>query len=207
MATLPAAGRPGIFDPRNPTLVPNFDLPYAENGTVGLQSPALFLKNNPRTDATAEATIGGTITAGNTVTLTVTHGLLPGGSLSVTYTVLSTDTVDTIAEALAGLINDSAAAQGANLRADSAAAVVTLRWNGPVGNFAVLSESTSGGATETVTLTPSNGVFSGGAGPVFASNNFTFGYNGVLKDYWYGQPYILPETLIGQMVAAGEPLA
>ena len=64
--TIPPAGTPGVFDPRNPTLIPNFDRNVAQNrgsddpSTINHSSPAGYLQANPRANATATATIAGT---------------------------------------------------------------------------------------------------------------------------------------------------
>ncbi len=211
MPSFPPAGTPGIFDPRNPTLLPNFNRPVASgSGTLGYQSPASFLASNPRTDATATATIGGTVTAADTITLTVTLATLPGGVQSVTYAAITGDTTETIAEALATLVNENAAFQNANIYAvlggEAAPSAITVHANGPVGNFAVLSYTLSGSATETVTISPSNGALSGGSGPIFAANNFEWGQNGTLSAFFSGQPYLLGLDVITAMVAQGMPI-
>lgn len=211
MTTIPPAGTPGIFDPRNPTLLPNFNRPVASgNGTLGYQSPASFLAANPRADATASATIGGTVTTGDTITLKVTLATLSGGSNSVAYTAVAGDTVETIAEALANLVTGNGVFQDANIFAETggeaAPAEVVVHANGPVGNFAVLSYTLSSGATETVTLSPSGGALSGGSGPIFAANNFDWGQNGSVNSFFAGQPYELGYDVITAMVAQGMPI-
>lgn len=167
-------GTPGVLDPRNPTLLPQFDVPtVGKNGTVGLSSPAQFLSDNPRVDATANATIGGTRTNADTVVLTITGGTLPAGAIALTYTVVTADTTTTIAEGLADLINSSAACQAAGIYAEMAgtsfAAVLVVHAPGPVGNFMTLSSSVTGSATETV-------VLGQGSTPITnASNDITLG--------------------------------
>ena len=62
-------------------------------------------------------------------------------------------------------------------------------------------------ATETVTFSPTNGVLSGGTGPVFATNNFEFApANGGISAFFYGQPYDLGYDVIKQMVTQGMPI-
>lgn len=156
---IPPQGTPGILDPRNPTLLPNFDRQVASGaGTVDHESPALFLQNNPRVDATATATIGGTITAGDELTIVISNGLLANpyfgalipSEIGLEYTVQSGDSVDTIAEAFADLVNDNAVLQKLGVRADVAGAVVTIRHSGPAGNFTGLSAPTEGPAKITI---------------------------------------------------------
>ena len=206
MAFIPPSGTPGRFDGRNPTLIPNFDKPVASGGnTLDHQSPADFILANPRVDATVTATIGGSATPADVVTLKVTSGAISGGSLSVAYTVGGADALNDIAAGLAKLVNNSAPAQAVNLRASVVGAVVTLAWNGPVGNTGVLTSTLSGGASETVTLGAA-GVFAGGSGPVFAANNFTYTWNAATQAYFYGQPYILGSDVIKAMVAQSMPI-
>ena len=145
MPNVPLSGTPGVFDPRNPTLIPNVDRAVANGNTVDLESPATFLKNNPRGDAAASVAFGGTVTIGDELTLVVSSPALAGpasllspAEISHTYTTVSGDNLDTIAEALADLFNDDSNAQAYGLRADPTDAGIVFRWNGPVGNFASL---------------------------------------------------------------------
>jgi hypothetical protein len=170
MVNAPISGTPGVFDPRNPTLIPNFDRNVSSgSGSLDHTSPALFLSENPRTDATAKVTIGGTFTAGDVATVRVAHGLLPNGYLEKSYTVVGGDTASVVADALAKAFNDDATAMAHGLYADVAAGALTFNWPSVIGNFAVLSgwaeaaalEITIGGtATATDTL---NVRFAGGA--------------------------------------------
>jgi hypothetical protein len=159
--SIPPQGTPGVFDPRNPTLLPNFDrsvVPSAtKNGgvtTVSHSSPRGFVSDNPRVDATATATIGGTTTPGDEVTIDITNpafanqGLSPA-KISITHLVTSADTTTSIAEEIAAQINDNANAEYADVRADAAGVVVTVRQSGPVGNLTVLSSPLGEGATIT----------------------------------------------------------
>ncbi len=114
------------------------------------------------TGATSSAetvTVGGTITAGNTLTLTATGSGITGSPVSVTYTVLVSDTIDTIASALAALINANANLVAANISASAVLAVVTINY--PSTLTVAWSESTSSGATETLTLASGSGTTAG----------------------------------------------
>lgn len=197
-------GTPGVFDPRNPTLLPNFDSIVASgSGTNDRESPAVFLQNNPRTDATATATIGGTITTNDEITIVAANGIFGGSyygglqpaQLSHTVKAGAGDTVGTIAEALAAAFNDDVVAQAVGLHADvggASGAVITFRHNGPVGNFTTLSAPTEQPSTITVGGTALTGdqfavLFSG---PVFGA--------------------VLPATadaLIGGTLVAGDTVA
>lgn len=137
---IPLQGTPGILDPRNPTLLPNFDTPYFEGSVVANKSSAGILKSLPRADATAIATIGGSATPSDEVTLEVVNAILPGGLISVTYTVGASDTLDDVAAGVASLLNDNLTAQAFGIRADVATGgIITVHHNGTVGNFSVLS--------------------------------------------------------------------
>jgi LysM repeat protein len=167
---IPAQGTPGIFDPRNPTLVPNFDKPNISTsnnnnsdptGTgasaLSLTSPAGFLNANPRGEATCTATIGGTVTAADILTIRASNPVFPAGFISHTYTVQAGDTLNDIAEELAGLFDDDTAAANVGLRADVLDAVITFRQGGPVGNFTVLTAPTEEAAKITIAGTALTG--------------------------------------------------
>jgi hypothetical protein len=135
--------------------------------------------------ANGSVVIGGTITAGDTVTITL------NGS-SVTYTVTAADTTATIAAALVAAINGSAAVGPAGTVAQTyawvdPASAVTVRIaaaapgvgalggtppSGNTGNFITLATSTSGGATETAT--PSGATLAGGTASTLPALTATF---------------------------------
>ena len=100
---------------------------------------------------TLTATIGGTKTTGDVLTLTATSSTLPASPVSVTYTVASPDALDTIASELASAINASTALSGAGISASASLAVITISY-GLTLNITWAS-SLSVGATETITLT------------------------------------------------------
>jgi hypothetical protein len=159
--SIPLGGTPGIFDPRNPTLLPNFDKSVASgSGTIDHDSPAAFLAANPRVNATATATIGGSVTTGDILTLELANNLFPSGLISHTYTATSSDTIGTIAEAFAKLFNDDANAQAFGVEVDAggtSGAVLTFNHPGPVGNFSVLSAPVGEPSKITITGTATNG--------------------------------------------------
>ena len=207
---IPLQGTPGVLDTRNPTLLPNFYKPVVIGNTTGLRSPRGYVQASPRVSATVNATVGGTITAGDVITLTFTVGTLPGGSLAVKYTVVSTDTTETIAESLASAVNANATAQSFGLTAGITGASnpeeINFFWDGPVGNFVTVSASVSGSATETITFSPTSGKMSGGSGPIIASNNFSFQNNNSTHAYFFGNPYNPPYTVLSLMVSQGMPI-
>lgn len=73
-------------------------------------------------------TLGGSVTEGDTCALTVNNPNLPGGQQVVSYVAGSSDTLDTIASALAAAINANAALQALGYGATVSGAVVTISW-------------------------------------------------------------------------------
>ena len=126
---------------------------------------------------TSSATIGGSKTTGNTLTITVHDAGLSGGQKSKTYTVLSGDTLATIAAGLAALINGDSALQTIGVSASSASTLITLTSTSV--NVTTYSESTSGGATETITLGANTyGYLTQIDGPLAGHNDITtFAYD------------------------------
>lgn len=206
--SIPLQGRPNltatVYESRDPTLLPNFGVTAFSGSTVNQTNPADFDVANPRVDAHATATIGGSETDGDTVTITVTHALLPTGSISASVTTAGGQTLASIAEALASGLNDAAEGLLGQIWFDAAAAVITAHWMGPVGNAAVLSRTLSAGATETVTFSPSNGHLAGGSGPIYPSSNFQYTYGGSILNFRYGIPFLADPGLITALINDGE---
>ncbi len=187
-----------------PTLLPNFNPQVTGNGTLSNVSPANLLAEFPRTPSSTSAVIGGTITAGDTVSLKINAAVLPNDLLEVTYTVLSSDTVDTIAAALADLINESLVAQQFGYFATVDLATVTVNQQSAVGNFATVTSAVTGSATETVTIaTP---ALSGGAGPTIPLDNFGYVYNGSNLMFWMYKPVELDYALLSSLCTQGYPV-
>lgn len=107
-------------------------------------------------NGTQTAVIGGTKTTGNTLTITVYDAGLTGGTESVTYTVLSTDTLTSIASGLASAINADVNLQAINVSATSVSTVVNIK-SASV-NATTYTQSTNAGATETISLGTSTSV-------------------------------------------------
>jgi len=161
---IPPGGTPGVFDPRNPTLLPNFGqaLIYDEADptmppSIQTASPAQNLAANPRANASATATIGGSVTTGDILTIEMQNTVFPGGVISHTYTTVGGDTVTTIAEALAALFDNDPIAQGFNVETTVAGAVITFNHAGPVGNFTTLVAPNLEKATITIAGTALTG--------------------------------------------------
>jgi hypothetical protein len=97
------------------------------------------------------ATIGGTATPTDIVTINVLDVGLSGGTLAIPYTVQMSDTLTLIATGLKTLINASAPLIALGITATSAAAVLTLKSTSP--NQTTFTRTLSVGALETVTFT------------------------------------------------------
>ncbi|MDR3616413.1 MAG: hypothetical protein P4L53_22825, partial [Candidatus Obscuribacterales bacterium] len=87
---------------------------YAVTTNTGATETATVGYNN--LGATA-ISVGGKITAGDVLTLTTTYSPLSGGLQAVHYTVLSTDTLTTVASGLAAAVNANSSLTGVGLSA------------------------------------------------------------------------------------------
>ena len=96
------------------------------------------------------ATIGGPITASDVLTITVLDASLPGGQVPISYTVQSSDTLNSVATNLASNINSNTSLQAIGVSATANSAVITIKSTSPNGTS--YTASTSTGATETITL-------------------------------------------------------
>ena len=96
------------------------------------------------------ATIGGTITVGDVLTLTAHDPILGGGQESVSYTVVTGDTTTKVAAGLAAAVNADPTLAAYGIVAYSSGAVASLATAS--GNNTTFTKSTNTGATETITL-------------------------------------------------------
>ncbi len=122
----------------------------AAGGTVGTNTINKPIKTSQIASAHIKATIGGSKTTGDVLTLTFTDAALPGGSQNVAYTVQSADTLTTITSALAAAVNGNA-----NLKKLGVAAAATgtqMAMSSQSANQTVYTKSLSGGATETISI-------------------------------------------------------
>ncbi len=101
-------------------------------------------------DDNGAATIGGTVTTGDVLSIVVQNQKLPGGQELVSYTVQAGDTLTSIATGIKNTVNADVNLQSISLSAIASGAVVTLL------AYTSYAASTSGGATETLTLSPPN---------------------------------------------------
>ena len=93
--------------------------------TSGTATETVTFAANSNLPETASLT--GSVTAGDTITLTVTDSGLTGGSESVTYTVASGDSLGTIADQLAALVNADSNLQSIAVSATTSGDIVNLQ--------------------------------------------------------------------------------
>jgi YD repeat-containing protein len=96
------------------------------------------------------ATMSGSATTGDTVSITFYDAALSGGYKTETYTVLSGDTLNSIASGLTSLINADSDLNVTGIAASVAGAVITIKSTSD--NATTYSQTTSSGATETITM-------------------------------------------------------
>jgi len=94
--------------------------------------------------------LGGTVTTGNALTITVNNLALTGGLKAITYTVVGGDTLSTIATKFAAQITADTDMQANGINASANGAVMSIKSASP--NITSYAQSTSGGATETISL-------------------------------------------------------
>ena len=116
--------------------------------------------NRTSVQSTQEQTlrIGGTKTTNDVLSLIVHDAALSGGQESVSYTVLAGDTLATIAQGLATAINTDANLQALGVNANAHGTNTFVNMRSASSNLTTFTESTSGGATETMTF----GIFKNG---------------------------------------------
>jgi hypothetical protein len=201
---LPYQGTPGVYDTRNPTLLPQFYKPVQQGATISMHSPAGYAKLLPRAAASLTVTVGGTVASGNVSTITVTQAQLTTGVITASYTAGASDGTTQVAEGLASALQTLFYANSIDGIVTASESVITINWNGPTGNYAVVTVAP--GALITLTRNPSSGKMAGGSGPVYAANNFNFTYNNVVMSFFYGQPYSLGLDLVAVLIAADMPV-
>jgi hypothetical protein len=110
-------------------------------------------------------TIAGSATQNDTVTMNFANANVPGGTHGVLYTVPATPTINGVAAGIAAAINADAVLGPLGFQASAVAAVITITYPsvapgitpsttsspGP-SNFTLLTDTLSGGATETVAI-------------------------------------------------------
>lgn len=120
--------------------------------SYGNQLPKSFSQAHtfPALTRTTTVTIGGTITAGDIVTLTITDAAVTGSPIDLDYTVLVTDTTADIAAGLNALLNAHVDLQAALISSTVLGSVLTIVSSSP--NATAYSYAVSGAQTETVVI-------------------------------------------------------
>ena len=164
------------------------------------------------------ATLGGTATTGDVVTLTVSDAALPGGSQAIPYTVKSTDTSLTIlGSSIAKAVNANLNLDNLGVSASAASGVITLKSTSA--NATTYARTLSGGATETVTLAGGPGEtatasgnatetstltpFVGGSGYIVPQQDAEISHGGTLLKLSYGQPRLVAYGQLKAILDAG----
>ena len=198
--TFPFQGHQG--NNQNPTLMPNFYRPVAGSGGVSLMSPQEYMAKYPLTPSSGNVVVGGTLAAGDVVTVAITNPVLGSGAIDIAYTVTATDTAASIAYELAQGIMANATLQrfGFSAEADPLTDALLVYQASAVGNFSVLAFSTTGAETGTVTQ------MTGGAGPVTPVENFIFTTGTSPRSYWFGVPVDVNYQTLKALVAQGQPV-
>lgn len=143
----------------------------------------------PIVNASLTATVGGSATAGDVLSLIFTNALFTNAfhyPITVTYTVQIGDNLTNIATGLKNAVNAAAGLTGTGISADSSTSITTITGSGLEINSTVLTKTLSGGATETLTISNS-GVFAGataggkcGTNEVYEISGFGAPVNGTL---------------------------
>ncbi len=162
------------------------------NGVIpGISTTAVIDKAN----RTALITIGGTISVGDTLTITVHDPAISGGSSPSSYTVVSGDTLNSITSHLNDAINSNINLAPIGIFALPFENVIWVAATGP--NQTSYTSSVSAGATETIAIAFSK---------IYSANdsNWTtgIGVRGILYDNGYTEDYL--ETLDGYAGTPGE---
>lgn len=187
---------------RNPTLLPNLYRPFSKNGQLELTPSGdlatdIDAQKGGSSISSGNVTIAGTVAEGDVLSLSIENGVLGDAPIVATYTLTSTDTLETAAANLASAFNDINTLIQFGFWANSNGAEIIVNQRGPVGNFSTLSFSTTGAETDTIVQ------MTGGEGVIVPLTNFTFANHGSFEDYWYGLPYDINYTLLSNMVDQG----
>jgi RHS repeat-associated protein len=107
-------------------------------------------------NGTETAAIGGTASSSDVLTITVHDGSLATGQQAINYSVQPGDTLTAVASGLSTAINANANLQAIGVTATSVSGVVNIKSDSS--DLTTYSQSTSGGATETISLSQSTSV-------------------------------------------------
>lgn len=161
------------------------------------------------------ATIGGTITAGDKVGITVNSGEFLDGAQTVTYTVVGGDTTTTIAAALVALLNQVTDMVQNGYSCSNSGAVITFAAEGTDPNLTVTAPAVTGAATETVTIGTSGTVgtetftvvaFTGGSGPICVTKDFRYQNGANVESFNAGRQRVVDYNTLKNLVSQGAPV-
>jgi hypothetical protein len=144
---------------------------------VDADNGAYILNTTAVANASATATIGGSLGNNDTATIYFANSAAAGLLTQVTYKLGVSETATTVATALTTAINANTTLIANSVTATSAAGVITISQPGEIANQTQLSDGSTGGPR--VTFSPASGFLSGGAGT--PGINFTgtpLSYNG-----------------------------
>ncbi|MBX9670778.1 MAG: hypothetical protein K2X93_24470 [Candidatus Obscuribacterales bacterium] len=158
-----------------------FVLGGAAAGTNGIQDNNLNLDIANITIGNSgnitTATIGGGVRAGGTDVLTVIDPKLPLGSVELSYVIQDGDTRESVAQALATLVNNNASLQSIGVIASTSGSVITL--TSASANTSYTSEAAKGAKIDLVTSSQGGDIVNGnlvsltGASTISATLNST----------------------------------
>lgn len=120
--------------------------------TDGTDTAASVALTGAASATPATATISGTVTTGDVLSLTATSTGITGSPVTVSYTTKAGDTLSTIATALAAAVNNSPALNAAAIYGSAAGAVATLYAPASLSPAVVWTRNVTGAATETITI-------------------------------------------------------
>ena len=209
--------------PQSPRLTPNTSQAVAGNTTAGrnsfgqnsLAGEAQFLLDYPRVNATATATITGSVANGDSLTLAISNPVfraqalpvanptVPSDTRTITITAASGDTVSNLVEKFILGINADAVLSAYGIYATGALGVLTLNSPGPVGNFTTWTESVGTGS-ETITLSAAS--LSGGGGSFIPFQGFSATFAGMNFHFNANEPRQVSPLLLAALVNSGSPI-
>jgi hypothetical protein len=172
----------------------------AVNGGIASPDPWNYGSLVSQVAATGSVLFTGTETDADVLHLTFTSSQLPAGSYELSLTTSGSESLTAIATAFKNLINNDPLLSSLGITATSSSATVSITWiGGPLGNFATITFTKSGGATEGATVTQ----FSGGAGYVTPQQDYTMSFHGSVIKLFYGKPIEVDYLLLQAMINAG----
>lgn len=164
------------------------------------------------------ATLGGTCSASDVVTITVNNAGLTGGKEDVAYTVLVGDsTLSKLATSVAAALNADNVLKALGFSAKSSSAQVLMSMPVAAGATTFGQAVTGATPTETVTLSlapgaetaaiSTSGTSTNGSGPIIPYNRFNFGSNGQIFEFQPGRPVLIADGVVAEMAQVGSPIS